>query len=399
VEPSNITKAYNRISSYIVKTPLINSIYDEFNIYLKLENLQKTNSFKARGALNKLLKLKELNKLPKKVIAASAGNHAQGVAYAASLLGIAAKIFMPETTPLVKIMNTQNYGAEVELKGQSFYDAFKHAESYHKKNPDDVFVHAFADQDIIAGQGTLGMEIIEQLPESEKAPQIIIPVGGGGLISGVAIAIKNKYPQADIYGVVSDRLPVLADSFAKKKLLEYSGPQKKSLAEGLTVKNPSQLTFEYIKKNVTNVITVTDEEICTGVTYLLERHKQLIEGSGAAGIAAFMAKKLPLDKSRPVVFVLCGGNLDIQSLNSILERSLHLQGRKAKLRVMVSDSPGGLAEVAKIISLSGGNVLHIHHERHHQKCEVHKTIINFEIECKNNQHLQKIRTAIGDVLL
>lgn len=402
---SIIQEAHRRIEKHIVRTPLRrwNNLERRLKLtqplFLKLETFQSTGSFKIRGAANKVLELIEKGQTPKHVLAASAGNHAQGVAAICGALKIPATIVMPEGAPLVKSQATQDYGAEVVLHGAIYDEAYAKAQEILKQKPGGVYVHAYEDLAIIAGQGTVGLEIHDQLLEAgiaaDQPIQIVVPVGGGGLISGVATALKKLRPHSKIFGIVGETAPAMALSFQKGVLQDPPRTRSRTLAEGLAVKKVSQLTFNFIKELVDEFAIVSDDDIAVAIAFLMERGKLVVEGSGAAGVAALLAHRLPSFKSDlPTVVVLCGGNIDLNVISNILERGLVLRGRWANILVEVEDKPGQLALVAQRLGELQANVLEVHHDRHSSRCPVGKTRINFKLETKGRDHVQQVAKTL-----
>lgn len=355
-------------------------------LYLKFENLQMTGSFKERGACNKLLSLSEQERKTG-VITASAGNHGQAVAYHASRLGIRATVVMPETSPLVKAQNTRRFGAEVILHGASFDDATEHAmELCEQKQL--VYVHPFDDELIMAGQGTIGLELLEQNPYLEA---VIVPIGGGGLIGGIATAIKETNPRIKVYGVQTTAFPSM------KRALEAGAPvalpPARTIADGIAVKRAGKLTLEAVKQYVDDIALVDERAISEAILALLEREKTVAEGAGAVGLAALMSNKLPLAGKR-VAVVLSGGNIDMNVISRIIERGLVASGRMMRVRVTVPDIAGALAGVTRIIADRGANVVEIHHDRAFSDIELGETSIELVLETRGFDHVDEVRTAL-----
>ncbi len=401
----DIQEAQSRVARYAVKTPLRawdylrRTLKHEAPIFLKLETFQNTGAFKVRGAANKILSLVESGQKPTRVIAASAGNHAQAVAYIAGKVGIPSTIVMPEGAPLVKAAATRDYGAQVVLHGTMYDDAYAKAQEILKSTPGAVYVHAYEDIQIMAGQGTMGLEIHEQLLEAgihDDDIQVVVPIGGGGLISGVSVALKQLRPRCQVWGVVCEAAPGVAESFKAGKVVQTTGGQrKKTLGEGLAVKKVSELTFGVIKKEVKDVAIVSDDDMALAIATLMERGKLVTEGSGAAGVAAALTHKLVnLDPKKPTVFVLCGGNIDMNLVSNILERGLSRDGRWLNLRVTVEDKPGQLAKVSTLLGELGANILEIHHDRTSPLCPLGFTRIQFSTETRGREHVAEIKGAI-----
>ncbi len=351
-------------------------------VYLKLENLQMTGAFKERGALNKLLHLSGEEK-GRGVIAASAGNHAQGVAYHAHRLGIKSTILMPESTPLNKISATKRYGAEVLLYGRNYDEAYDEA-IMRQQRDNLVFINAFDDEHVMSGQGTIGLEIIEDDIQPEA---VLVPIGGGGLISGIAVAIKEQIPSCKIYGIQAKEAPAMKVSYDGGRII----PLKPSptLADGIAVKNVGHLTYPIIQKYVEDIILVDEEEIAAAIMTLLEVEKTLVEGAGAAALAALTYRELPL-KDKRTVLMLSGGNIDINILSKIIERGLIKDGRMARLRIELSDMPGQLAKVSDRIAQHQANVLEVYHNRSFMNAPLGRTFLDITIETRGQDHVHEI---------
>lgn len=383
VDLNSIKDAQSSISSYIHKTPLIysNSLSRMFGaeIYIKAENLQKTGSFKVRGAFNKLKRHKT-----DKVITASMGNHAQGVAFAASILGIKAVIVMPKTSSIVKQEATKGYGAEVLLYGESFNESLNYALS--KK--EYAFVHAFDDEDIISGQGTIGIEILEDLKDVDC---ILVPVGGGGLISGLSIAIKGLSPNTKIIGVQSEKANSAWKSFYSGQITEVlPGP---TIADGISVGRVGEKTFQIMKDYVDDIILVKDESIAMAVLLFLERKKLVVEGAGAVPLAALIEYNKRF-RGKRIVLVASGGNIDFTLIDRIIHKGLISSGRIGVIEVIVDDVPGGLHKITGIIASLSGNIVDVIHDRLAQDIPIGKTKVIFTIETKGLEHLNEIKRAL-----
>ena len=356
-------------------------------IYFKYENLQRTGSFKIRGAYNKISNLSEAEK-KRGVVASSAGNHAQGVALSGKLAGVKTTIVMPETASLNKISATKGYGATVILHGEIYDDAYAHAREL-EKSQGLTFVHPYEDPLVIAGQGTIGIEILEKIPDLDL---IAIPIGGGGLISGIATAIKHLRPQCKIIGVQSVQAPGMNQMFHKQTV---ASPAKRisTIADGIAIKNPSALMYEsFISKLVDEVVTVTDDEIAEAIVYLMERAKTVTEGSGAVAMAAMMNRKFPLAKKNCIL--LCGGNIDLNIIAKVIERGQIQRGRLAQISVVVDDLPGNLNRLTKAIADEKANVLEVHHDRVGQGLYLRETRIDFNLETTSREHVEKIKEAL-----
>ena len=383
-----IRDAKNVLKSIIRETDMIyaQNIMDNSNIYLKTENLQVTGSFKVRGASYKIANLPEEEK-SKGVIACSAGNHAQGVALASQKSGIKATIFIPATAPISKVEATKKFGAEIKLIDGVYDDAYKAAVEYQKET-NGTFVHPFDDVDVIAGQGTIGIEIIEQLPDVEA---VIVPIGGGGLIAGVAFAIKQLKPDCKVYGVQSQGAGSMYQSFINKKVLEL--PTVNTFADGTAVKRPGDLTFELCKNYVDDIITVTDDEIASAILALMEKQKIVAEGAGALSVAAAMFNKLPI-KGKKTVCVVSGGNIDVNIISRVINRGLLNSGRLCHLTIELLDKPGQLRDVSGIIAEHGANVIRVRHNQGGSNTDINDCFLKISLETRNQEHFQQIQNAL-----
>jgi threonine dehydratase len=362
------------------------------DVYLKFENTQVTGSFKIRGALNKVSSLSDSEKA-KGVIAASAGNHAQGVALSAQAAKVKAVIVMPVTAPLIKVQSTRAFGAEVILHGDSYDEAYEHARELEKEKG-YIFVHPFQDPLIIAGQGTIGLEIMDQLPEVDT---VIVPIGGGGLISGIAFAIKSKNPKVKVIGVQSSQTPGMSQLYHQEPVTECA-KRTTTIADGIAVKKPSKQMFEtYIQKYVDQIVTVTDDEISEAITFLVEKEKTIAEGSGAAGLAALFNRDLGVGQKTLVL--LCGGNIDLNLVSQILDRGLIRKGRLTHLSVITQDLPGALASLTKILGDNRANILEVHHDRVSRELFLKETKIDFVLETSGPDHILQIKSALKDSVL
>ena len=385
----DIHAARKRIAGKIQQTPVTSSrsVSERLgtNVLLKLENQQTTGSFKARGSLNKMLSLSK-EELAKGIVASSAGNHAQGVAYAATSVGAKARVVMPETSPLIKVMATQKYGAEVILHGRVYDDAYLHARELEKKYG-YTFIHPFEDPVVIAGQGTLGLELLEQIAQLDS---VVLPIGGGGLISGVATAIKALNPKVRIYGVVSHVSPAMLQLFKKEKVDPPSASL--TIADGISVKKPSQMMYqEYISRLVDDIVDVTDEEIAESIVYFLERAKTVVEGSGAVVLAG--AEKAEWDLGKTCCLVLSGGNIDLNLVSKVIERGLSKRGRLIRLSVIMPDRPGSLMKLTNVIAEKGANILDVKHDRVRQGVKLSETAIEFLLETRSQDHAVELQEA------
>ena len=385
IDLSAIRNATESISPYIHKTPLIysNSFSKMFGaeVYIKAENLQKTGSFKVRGAFNKLMKLKA-----DMVIAASMGNHAQGVAFAAAGLGMKAKIVMPLTASIVKQEATKGYGAEVVLHGETFGDAL----NYAILQKDYTFIHAFDDEDVIAGQGTIGLEIANELQGMDV---VLVPVGGGGLISGISIAIKNLSPKTEVIGVQTVSATSAHDSYRLKEIVERI--PHPTLADGIAVGRVGDKAFGVMQRYVDDIIKVSEESIAMSVLLFLERKKLVVEGAGAVPLAALIEQKERF-KGKRMVLVVSGGNIDFTLIDRIIHKGLVSSGRIGVFKVIVDDVPGGLHKITGIIAAQRGNILNVVHDRLSQDVPIGKTLVIFTVETKGHGHFEEIISAIKE---
>jgi threonine dehydratase len=390
---NDIENARQRICSEILLTPCTYSAtlsrLTGCELYLKLENLQKTGSFKDRGAFNKLLGLTDEEKAAG-IIAASAGNHAQGVAHAAKICGLKCVIVMPETTPLSKVRGTCEFGAEVVLHGEGYDDAFDHACELQKERG-YTLVHAFDDPDVIAGQGTIGLELLEQVPDMDA---VIVPVGGGGLISGIATAVKAKRSEVNIIGVEAGRLPAMKQSVAASAIQPVS--MASTIADGIAVRRVGHETLPIVRELVSDIVTVSEDETAAAIMLLLEREKTLAEGAGAVGVAALYYNKLSVLKGKKVVVVISGGNIDMNLLSRIIQRGLEHDGRLSELKVVVPDKPGSIAKIAAIIAEEGANIFNLSQRRWEGEVELGEREISLQLETRGHEHVKAIVSKLRD---
>ncbi len=357
------------------------------NAYLKLENLQMTGSYKERGALNKLLVLPDAER-QRGLITASAGNHAQGVAYNAGRLGVAATIVMPETTPIMKVANTRAYGARIVLHGVNYDEAY--AEARRLEQAEGLtFVHPFDDPAVIAGQGTIGLEILEQVPELEA---VMVPIGGGGLASGVAVAVKEQRPSVKVVGVETEVLPCMVAALEEGRPVTLEPAS--TIADGIAVKRAGELTLEHVKRYVDEIVTVSEEEIASAILYLLEREKTVAEGAGAVSVAALMHRKAAL-QGRTVVSIISGGNIDVNLVARVIERGLVKDGRLVRISVALMDKPGQLARVSQIIATHRANVIEVHHSRAFAT-RFGDTTLQLTLETRGPEHVEEILRALRE---
>jgi len=387
-----IYKASHVLRSVIRKTDLIHAplVNPDSEIYLKTENLQITGSFKVRGAYYMMSQLTEEEKA-RGVIACSAGNHAQGVALAAAKNHIKSLICLPDGAPISKVEATKSYGAEVCMVNGVYDDAYKKALEL-KEEKNYTFVHPFDNEDVIAGQGTIGLEILEQMPDVEAVIDVVVvPIGGGGLISGVAFAIKNLNPNIKVYGVQASGAPSMRNSIRDGKIecLDHVS----TIADGIAVKEPGEHTFQYVSQYVDEIVTVTDDEISAAILALIERQKLIAEGAGAASVAAAMFNKVPIQGKKTVCLV-SGGNIDVTILSRVIKRGLLMSGRTSMLNIELLDKPGQLKLVSEIIADMGGNVISIHHERASEGSDVNGCFLRITMETRDFNHIQQIRDAL-----
>lgn len=357
------------------------------DVFFKFENQQYTGSFKLRGALNKIASLNDQER-KKGVVAASAGNHAQGVAFSATRSGVKSTIVMPVQAPLVKVQGTKDYGAEVILHGNVVDECFEYAKDFEKRTG-AIFIHPYEDEKVIAGQGTIGIEILEKLPDLDS---VIVPIGGGGLISGVATAIKTINPKCKIFGVQSAQAPGMEKMFHHLEQLE-AVKRISTIADGIAIKKPSQPIYDsFISKLVDDVVTVSDDEIAEAIVFLLERAKTVVEGAGAAGAAALLNRRMDLGKKTCVL--LCGGNIDLNIIAKVIDKGLIRKGRLAEVSIIVDDLPGNLSRMTKVIADHGGNILEVHHDRVSKGLYLRETKIDFVLETTGNEHAEEIRQSL-----
>ncbi len=386
-----IELAQSRIRSAIRRTPMVSS--DTFSritgkeIYLKLENLQKAGSFKIRGAYYKLSRLSPSVR-KKGVVAASAGNHAQGVAFASSLLGIRSTIVMPEGASLAKQMATRSYGGEIILYGQDTDEALGYAKKIAERGM--TFIHPFDDEQVIAGQGTIGLEVLEEVPGVEA---IIVPVGGGGLISGISTIVKKRRPKIKIIGVQSAHAPSAYLSLEKKKIVEVK--VKPTLADGIALRRVGETTFPIIQKRVDEIVTVQEDEIASAILLLMERKRVVAEGAGAAPLAALLSRKWKI-RQKKIVLVISGGNIDVHLLDRIIEKGLTQTGRIIRFGVLLRDVPGALAKLCNLVAQHHANILHIVHERAAKDIPIGFSKVILILETRGPGHIQEIKKELKE---
>jgi len=389
---ADIQAARERLGSRIYKSPCAYS--ETFSrrsgtrALFKLENLQMTGSFKERGALNKILQLSGAEK-QRGVVAASAGNHAQAVAYICGQEDIRSTIFMPRRTPLIKIANTRDYGAEVILEGDSFDDAFQLAMAFQKETG-ATFLHPFDDDQVIAGQGTLALELIEQIPDLEV---VVCPIGGGGLISGIGIALKELRPKARLIGVQAAAVPSMHRSLTEGRPVGVQPSD--TIADGIAVKRPGERTLEYVQRYVDDIVCVDEEEIANAILLLLELEKTVVEGAGATPFAAVYNRHITAAKNRKTVMILSGGNIDVNLLSRIIERGLAKDGRLMRLSLRLQDEPGAPAKLLLRVGECEANVLEVHHNRAFSTVGLDEVGVELTLETRGSEHAEEIRTLLS----
>lgn len=386
----NVYRASYVLRDVVRKTDVIYApkLCPEAELYLKTENLQITGSFKVRGSYYKMSRLSPEEKA-RGVIACSAGNHAQGVALSARENGIKAVICLPDGAPISKVEATKSYGAEVCLVEGVYDDAYKKALSLRDEKGYS-FIHPFDDEDVIAGQGTIALELAEQIPNLDA---VIVPIGGGGLIAGVAFTMKALNPKIKIYGVQASGAPSMKRSVEDGEIEELSSVS--TIADGIAVKKPGSLTYDACQKYVDEIVTVSDDEIAAAILALMEQHKLVTEGAGAVAVAAAMFHKVDV-KGKKVACILSGGNIDVTILSRVIRRGLLMTGRTCQLMIELMDKPGQLKNVSRIIADLGGNVTSVHHERANEGSDVNGCYLRIVLETRNFEHIAEIKKALTD---
>lgn len=367
----------------LIEAPELNK---DSHIYLKTENLQVTGSFKVRGAYYKISQLTEEEK-SKGIIACSAGNHAQGVALAAQKNNIPSIICMPDGAPISKVEATKSYGAKIKLVKGTYDDAYNYACELQKKEG-YTFIHPFDDVEVIAGQGTIGLELLDQLPDVDA---VIVPIGGGGLISGVASAIKSLKPNCKVYGVQAAGAPSMAEAIKKQEQITLDSVS--TFADGIAVKHPGDLTYKLVNEYVDEIVTVTEDEVAAAVLALIEKQKLIAEGAGAVAVAAAMFNKVDI-KGKNAICIVSGGNIDVNILNRVITRGLVMSGRNSMLTIELEDKPGQLLGVSEIISSHGGNVVSVHHDRSDTNMAITSCYLRLGMETRDHNHVQEIKDAL-----
>ena len=363
-------------------------MFPDDEVFLKTENLQNTGSFKLRGAYYKISRLTDEQKA-KGVIACSAGNHAQGVALAASRQGIDALICLPEGAPISKVEATRSYGAKVELVKGVYDDAYSRALEIVKETG-RTMIHPFNDEDVIAGQGTVGLEILQQLPETD---QVVVPVGGGGFISGVAFTMKKLRPSIKVYGVQASGAASMLVSHEQHHIETLSSVN--TIADGIAVKSPGNLTFSLTEQYVDEIVTVSDDEIAVAILDLMEKQKLVSEGAGAVAVAAALSGKIPL-KGKKTALIVSGGNIDVTILSRVIDRALIKEGRIADITVELIDKPGQLVEVSSIVAEKGANVIGVFHDKYGNEANINNCTLRVRMETRNHEHIEEIKKALAD---
>lgn len=390
LELREIEKAAKRIENTIHKTDIEKSTtFSQMTggeVYLKYENQQKTGSFKIRGALNKIAALVERGQI-KAAVASSAGNHAQGVAYAAKVFDIPATICMPKSTPIAKVSATEGYGAKVVLAGECYDDAYKKAIDIQEKEG-ATFIHPFDDTEVMAGQGTIGIEILEALPTVDM---VVVPAGGGGLLAGISACIKQINPRVKIIGVQAEGADAIAQTFSKKEYVKTD--TSITIADGISVKAPGKITTEIINKYADDVVTVSDAEISAAILMLLERTKQVVEPAGATPLAAVLNGKIDV-KDKKVVCLMSGGNIDVSFVQRIIELGLVSRNRKLKFKTTLLDTPGSLVHLSNILAKENANIVMVQHDRMSAELDPNEAIIHIACEVGGTEHGKRVVAAL-----
>ncbi|WP_416838589.1 threonine ammonia-lyase [Haloferax sp. DFSO52] len=388
---SDIQDARERVEAVARRTPLEYShTFSDMTgaeVHLKLENFQRTGSFKIRGAMNRITTLSDAEQ-DAGVVTASAGNHAQGVALAATRAGVDSKIVMPEYAPITKVKATERYGGDVVLYGDD-YDAAQAKAHEIEREEGRTYVHAFDDEYVMAGQGTIGLEIVEDCPDLDT---VIVPIGGGGLISGISTAIKEQYPEVRVIGVQADQASSAADSLIKGSVQTLD--EVDTIADGIAVRRMGDKTFEVVQERVDEVVTVSDEEIAVALTYLLERSKTLVEGAGAVALAALIFEKFDYEADEVIVPALCGGNIDMNTLTTVVMRGLVETGRYLKIRTELKDRPGSLENLIQIIADKKANIYAVRHDRTSRKIALNATEVEIDLEMRGPDHVDSLLSAL-----
>jgi threonine dehydratase len=390
---ADVLAARERLGSAIYKTPCARSEalsrMTGQSVFLKLENLQMTGSFKERGALNKIATL-TAEQAKRGVVAASAGNHAQGVAYHATERGMRSVIVMPLTTPLVKVTATRGFGAEVVLHGGNYDEACSEALRLCEAEG-MTFIHPFDDALVMAGQGTIGLELLEQVEDLEA---VVVPIGGGGLIGGIACAVKESRPGIRVIGVQTSRLPSMRDAIAAHHPVTLEPGT--TIADGIAVRRAGEVTFPVVERYVDEIVTVDEDEIASAILTLLEREKTLAEGAGATALAALLQKRTSLPAGTRTAVLVCGGNIDVTLLSRIIERGLVQDGRLIRLRIHLLDKPGALADLTQLIAQYRANIVDTLHNRAYYGVNLGDTVIDITMETRGREQVEELRAALTD---
>ncbi|RQG86990.1 threonine ammonia-lyase [Natrarchaeobius halalkaliphilus] len=393
LDRSDVLEARERVRETARHTPLeysyTYSAMTGADVHLKLETFQRTGAFKIRGATNRIATLSADQKAAG-VVTASAGNHAQGVALAATRVGVDSKIVMPEHAPISKVKATRNYGAEVVLAGADYDEAAERAHEIERKE-NRTYVHAFDDETVMAGQGTIGLEIAEDCPDVET---VVVPIGGGGLISGIAAAIKGDNPDARVIGVQASGAASAARSLEKGERVSLEGVD--TIADGIATRRIGERTFAHIREYVDEVVTVSDPEIAVATVYLLERSKTLVEGAGAVPLAALLFEKFEYETDETIVPVLSGGNIDLNTLTNVIVRGLVETGRYLKIRTVLTDQPGSLERLLEIFTVHRANIYAIYHDRTSRDVEMSDTEVEIELEMRGPDHVEEFLSDLRE---
>ncbi|WP_224447946.1 threonine ammonia-lyase [Haloprofundus salilacus] len=390
---SDVLAARERVNEVARHTPLEYShTFSDMtgaDVHLKLENFQRTGSFKIRGATNRIVTLSDEEKAAG-VVTASAGNHAQGVALAATRAGVESTIVMPEYAPISKVKATERYGGDVVLSGVDYNDAQSKAREIEAAE-NRTYVHAFDDEYVMAGQGTIGLEIVEDCPNLDT---VVVPIGGGGLISGIATAIKAKKPDARVIGVESEGASSVTDSLQKGEIHQLDSVD--TIADGIATRNVGTAPFEVIRERVDEVVTVSDEEIAVALMYLLERSKTLVEGAGAVALAALLSDTFDYEEGETIVPALCGGNIDLNTLTTVILRGLVETGRYLKIRTVLKDRPGALEDLIHIVAEQQANIYAIRHDRTSRDIGMSDTEVELDLEMRGPEHVEALLAEIRE---
>lgn len=390
LECKDVEQAAKRLSGNIHNVKVTSSktfsAMSGCELFLKCENRQKTGSFKVRGAFNKLAKLKEEG-FDGELIASSAGNHAQGVSYASSKLGLHATIVMPKSTPIAKVLATRGYGADVVLAGDCYDDCYEEALRIQKEK-EALFIHPFDDEDVIAGQGTIAYEIAHDLPNVDM---IVVPSGGGGLLAGISFYAKQINPRIKVVGVQAQGANAIVQSFQKKK--HVSTKSVNTIADGIAVMNPGNITVDLIQKNVDEMVCVSDNEIAETILLLLEREKQVVEPAGAASLAAVLNHKIDVEGKR-VVCVLSGGNIDVSFIHKVVEKGLVTRGRNMKFKALMMDVPGSLEHLTHVVTIANANIIEVQYDRIQADLNLNETILHVAVEVSSKEHGEELLKAL-----